>query len=80
MILKTCLKAGHRWGRGHRASGWNRIDPTHAHEWWVEIRQCQRKLCDRYRYADDTGRVFTYDLVDGRSVRTQTIVRPGPYS
>lgn len=68
MIHSTCLKAGHRWGAPTGAS--RRVGPT---SWWIEIRRCQRLACDRLRYEDDSGMVFTYDY-DVRSGTTNVKV------
>lgn len=59
IILKTCRKAGHRWGtptpipyQGERFAG---------SEGWMEVRQCQRRGCRRYRVDYTDGSAVTYD-------------------
>lgn len=58
-MKKTCLKAGHRWGAPIGAS---RRQRRKARAWWLEIRRCQRAGCDRLRYEDDRGQIFTYEF------------------
>lgn len=53
-ILKTCLKAGHRWGRVMRSE-----IPDGS---WVTIQQCQRRRCDRMLSSWSNGVSFTYRL------------------
>lgn len=64
MINKTCLKAGHRWSQPIGAGGGPK-------KWWIEIRRCLRVGCDRLRYEDDRGQIFTYR----HSTATGTIER-----
>jgi hypothetical protein len=65
MIHKTCLKAGHRWGKPVR------VDRV---RFWLTIARCQRARCDRLRYEDDTGKVFTYDMLSDGSTADYKIV------
>lgn len=64
-ILKTCLKAGHRWGVPMRSDL-----PRDGS--WVTIQRCQRAGCDRLLTAWSNGVNFTYrldaygDVVDRR--------------
>lgn len=68
MILATCLKAGHRWGRAIRSDI--------PHGGWVEIRQCQRRRCDRLKTVWDNGVAFTYRLDrDGQVVERRKVAK-----
>ena len=53
-ILRTCLKAGHRWGAPTPI-------PFADGTLFAEARQCQRHGCRRYRIDYPDGRVVTYD-------------------
>lgn len=75
-ILKTCLKAGHRWGVGM---------PVPYADWydgWMELSQCQRLACRRFRleYGTQgarlsTGRVVTYDATESGAPKDLKVVR-----
>jgi len=67
-ILKSCLKAGHRWGRPMRSEI---RDGS-----WVTIERCQRKGCDRLRTIWSNGVAFTYRLDDLGSVVERHYIRP----
>ncbi len=67
-ILKTCRKAGHRWGR---PVGVDRA------RFWLRIARCQRAGCDRLRYEDDRGQIFTYELTPDGITRDVKSIKPG---
>ena len=58
-ILKTCLKAGHRWGVPVPVP--YQGDRFPAEEGWLEISRCQRALCSRLRVVYTDLSVVTYD-------------------